>query len=82
LKVGGSSELAFKISGYVYTGDDSPKFDGIGGTRPRSYFWTATSQTVNGETVAYRRRVEAQNGYIFRFRNPTEGYAVAVRCVQ
>ncbi len=82
LKVGGSSELEFKISGYVYTGDESPKFDGIGGSRSRSYFWTATSETVKGETIAYRRRVEAQNGYIFRFRNPTEGYAVAVRCVQ
>lgn len=82
LKVGGSSGLEFEISGYAYIGEGAPQFDGIGGARPHSYFWTSTSETVNGETVAYRRRVEAKNGYIFRFRNPTSGYAVAVRCVK
>lgn len=82
LKAGGSSGLEFKISGFAYVNNGEPEFDGIDDDRPRSYFWTSTRETVNGETIAYRRRVEAKNGYIFRFRNPTEGYAVAVRCVQ
>lgn len=82
LKVGGSSGLEFKISGFATVTEDSAAFDGIGGDRPRSYFWTATSKTVNRKTVAYRRRIEAKNGTIFRFSNPAAGYAVAVRCVQ
>lgn len=82
LKTGGSSGLEFVISGYAAVGDGEPEFDGIGGDRPRSYFWTATSRTVNGETVAFRRRIEAKNGNIYRFANPTEGYAISVRCVQ
>ncbi len=82
LKAGGSSGLEFKISGYATITDGAAEFDGIGGDRPRSYFWTATSRTVKGQTVAVRRRVEAKNGSIFRFSNPTAGYAVAVRCVQ
>lgn len=82
LKAGGSSELEFKISGFARIGDGEPEFDGISDDRPRSYFWTATSQTVNGRTVAVRRRIEAKSGHIFRFRNPTEGFAISVRCVQ
>jgi uncharacterized protein (TIGR02145 family) len=82
LKTGGSSGLEFKISGYASVGNGEPQFAGIDDNRPRSYFWTATSRTVNGQTIAYRRRIEAKNGSIFRFRNPTKGYAVSVRCVQ
>lgn len=82
LKVGGVSGLEFKISGFARIGDGEPEFDGISDDRPRSYFWTATSQAVNGQTVAIRRRIEAKNDYIFRFRNPTEGFAISVRCVQ
>ena len=82
LKTGGSSGLEFKISGYAYLSNGEPEFDGIDDSRPRSYFWTATSRTVGGKTIAYRRRIEAKNGSIFRFRNPTKGYAVSVRCVQ
>ncbi len=83
LKAGGSSGLEFKISGFAYINNSEPEFKGIDDdNRPRSYFWTATNRTVNGQTVAYRRRIEAKNGSIFRFRNPTEGYAVSVRCVK
>jgi uncharacterized protein (TIGR02145 family) len=82
LKAGGSSGLEFKISGYASIGSGDPKFDGIDNDRPRSYFWTATSKNVNNQTIAVRRRIEENNGYIFRFSNPAEGYAVAVRCVQ
>ena len=82
LKAGGSSGLEFKISGFAAVNDGEAVFDGIRGDRPRSYFWTATSRTVNRKTIAYRRRIEVKNGYIFRFSNPTAGYAVAVRCVQ
>ena len=83
LKVGGSSGLEFKISGFAYINNGEAEFKGIDDDdRPRSYFWTATNRAVNNQTVAYRRRIEAKNGYIFRFRNPTEGYAVSVRCVQ
>ncbi|MEQ1923319.1 MAG: FISUMP domain-containing protein [Pyrinomonadaceae bacterium] len=82
LKVGGSSGLEFKISGFATLGGDGPSFGGINDDRPRSYFWTATSRTVKGQTNAYRRRIEAKNGNIFRFSNPTAGYAVSVRCVQ
>ncbi len=79
LKTGGSSGLEFKISGFAAISDGAAEFDGISDDRPRSYFWTATSRTVKGQTTAYRRRIEAKNGYIFRFSNPTAGYAVAVR---
>ncbi len=82
LKSGGSSGLEFKISGYASVGNGDPEFDGIEGDRPRSYFWTATSKTVNNQTIAVRRRIEEENGNIFRFSNLTSGYAVSVRCVQ
>lgn len=82
LKEGGSSGLAFKISGFATISGGSATFEGIDGDRPRSYYWTATSRTVKGQTSAYRRRIEAKNGNIYRFTNPTAGYAVAVRCVQ
>jgi uncharacterized protein (TIGR02145 family) len=82
LKSGGSSRLEFKISGYAFINNGNPEFDGIDDDRPRSYFWTATSHTVNNQTIAVRRRIEAKNGNVFRFGNPTNGYAVAVRCVQ
>lgn len=82
LKSGGSSELEFKISGYAFINNGKQEFDGIEGDRPRSYFWTSSSKNVNGQTYALRRRIEAENGNIFRFGNPTAGYAVAVRCVQ
>lgn len=82
LKAGGSSGLEFKISGFATMSGREATFDGIGGDRPRSYFWTATSRTFKGQTSAYRRRIEAKNGNIFRFSNPTAGYAVSVRCVQ
>ncbi len=82
LKTGGTSGLEFKISGFAAITDGEATFDGIKGDRPRSYFWTATTKVVNRKTVAYRRRVESKNGYIFRFSNPAAGYAVAVRCVQ
>ncbi len=82
LKVGGSSGLDFKISGFASVGGGEPEFDGIDDDRPRSYFWTATRSIANNQTIAFRRRIEANNGNIYRFRNPTEGYAVSVRCVQ
>ena len=83
LKEGGSSGLEFKISGFAQIGNGDPEFDGIEGDRPRSYFWTSTSsRNINNQTIAIRRRIEAQNGNIFRFSNPTQGYAVSVRCVQ
>lgn len=82
LMTGGNSGLNFKISGFAYINNGEPNFDGIEDDRPRSYFWTSTSKNVNGQTVAIRRRIEAKNGSVFRFSNPTSGYAVAVRCVQ
>lgn len=82
LKTGGSSGLEFKITGFATISEGSAEYDGIGGDRPRSYFWTATSRTVKGQTLTYRRRIEAKNGFLFRFSNPAAGYAVAVRCVQ
>lgn len=82
LKSGGSSGLEFKISGYAFINNGTPEFDGIEDDRPRSYFWTAASKNVNGQTHALRRRIEAKNGNIYRFGNPTAGYAVSVRCVQ
>ncbi|MEP6904134.1 MAG: hypothetical protein ABJA66_20615 [Actinomycetota bacterium] len=74
--------MEFKISGYAFINNGKSEFDGIDGDRPRSYFWTATSKNVNNQTIAIRRRIEAKNGNIFRFSNPANGYAVAVRCVQ
>lgn len=82
LKARGSSGLEFEISGFATISKGEAKFDGIEDDRPRSYFWTATSRTVKGQTNVVRRRIEAKNGYIFRFSNPAAGYAVAVRCVQ
>lgn len=82
LKMGGNSGLNFKISGFAYINTGEPNFDGIEDDRPRSYFWTSTAKNINGQIVAIRRRIEAKNGNIFRFGNPTDGYAVAVRCVQ
>lgn len=82
LKSGGSSGLEFKISGYAFNNNGTMEFDGIEDDRPRSYFWTAASKNVNGQTLALRRRIEAKNGNIYRFGNPTAGYAVSVRCVQ
>jgi hypothetical protein len=74
--------LEFKISGFAFINNGNAEFDGIDDDRPRSYFWTASSKNVNGQTLALRRRIEAKNGNIYRFGNPTAGYAVAVRCVQ
>jgi uncharacterized protein (TIGR02145 family) len=82
LKTGGSSGLEFKISGYAFVNNGTPEFDGIEDDRPRSYFWTSSSKNVNGQTFALRRRIEAKNGNIYRFGNPTGGYAVSVRCVR
>jgi uncharacterized protein (TIGR02145 family) len=82
LKEGGSSGLEFKISGYAFNNNGTMEFDGIEDDRPRSYFWTSSSKNVNGQTFALRRRIEAKNGNIYRFGNPTAGYAVSVRCVQ
>lgn len=82
LQVGGNSGLNFKISGFARVGNGDPQFEGVGGERPRSYFWTSTSRTVNKQKEVFRRRIEANNGMIYRFSNPEAGYAVAVRCVQ
>ncbi|MGB5015491.1 MAG: FISUMP domain-containing protein [Pyrinomonadaceae bacterium] len=82
LQVGGNSGLDFKISGFATFGKNGATFDGIGGDRPRSYFWTSTGRTINGQRNVYRRRIEANSGMIYRFSNPEAGYAVSVRCVQ
>lgn len=82
LKSGGNSGLELKISGYASSQGGKWSFDGIGGDRPRSYFWTSTTEKSNGETQVFRRRIEAKNGSIFRFSNPSEGYAISVRCVK
>ncbi len=82
LQVGGRSGLEFKISGFATFGKNGATFDGIEGERPRSYFWTATARTIKGQRNVYRRRIEANNGMIYRFTNPEAGYAVSVRCVQ
>jgi uncharacterized protein (TIGR02145 family) len=82
LKVGGSSGLEFKISGFAQIGNGEPEFDGVDTDRSRSYFWTSTSKVANNQTIAIRRRIEEDNGNIFRFSNPTSGYAVSVRCVR
>ena len=82
LQVGGNSGLEFNISGFATFSKGVAKFDGIEGDRPRSYFWTATSRTINRQRNVYRRRIEANQGMIYRFSNPEAGYAVSVRCVQ
>ncbi len=82
LQVGGNSGLEFKISGFATFGKNGATFDGIGGDRQRSYFWTSTAKNINGQRNVYRRRIEANNGMIYRFLNPEAGYAVSVRCVQ
>ena len=82
LQSGGNSGLEFKISGFATISKGVAKFDGIEDDRPRSYFWTSTARNINGKRNVYRRRVEANNGMIYRFSNPEAGYAVAVRCVQ
>ncbi len=82
LQVGGTSELNFKISGFATSDAEGYSFDGRGNDRPRSYFWTSTAKNINGQRNVYRRRIEANNGMIYRFTNPEAGYAVSVRCVQ
>lgn len=82
LQVGGNSGLDFKISGFATLSDEGYEFDGRGDDRPRSYFWTSTAKNINGQRNVYRRRIEANNGMIYRFANPAEGYLVSVRCVQ
>lgn len=82
LQVGGTSELNFKISGFATSDAEGYSFDGRGNDRPRSYFWTSTAKNINGQRNVYRRRIEANNGMIYRFANPAEGYLVSVRCVQ
>lgn len=82
LQVGGNSGLDFKISGFATMDDEGYSFDGRGDDRPRSYFWTSTAKNINGQRNVYRRRIEANNGMIYRFANPAEGYLVSVRCVQ
>lgn len=82
LKVGGSSGLNFKISGFATVSEGEATYDGISDDRPRSYFWTSNWRDTNGTRSAVRRSIEAKNGSIFRFTNPVAGYAVSVRCVQ
>lgn len=82
LKTGGTSGLNIKISGFAMLGKDGPEFGGIGDDRPRSYFWTSTGRTIKNIRNVFRRRIEAKNGYIYRFSNPADGYAISVRCVQ
>lgn len=82
LKTGGDSGLEIKISGFAFFQDGQWRFDGINGNKPRSYFWTATTENKKGETLVYRRRIEQRSDSIFRFSNPITGFAIYVRCVK
>lgn len=79
LKAGGASRLDFPMTGYgtVYAGLPGG-WDGLTSGVVRTYIWTATP----GGAGVYRRRIERDDAHAFRFSNPSEGFAIVVRCVR
>jgi uncharacterized protein (TIGR02145 family) len=79
LKTGGDSGLDFPMTGYAATsGNTVTLWDGLTSGVVRTYIWTATQ----GGLGVYRRRLEQNDTHVFRFSNPSSGFAIVVRCVK
>jgi uncharacterized protein (TIGR02145 family) len=81
LKTGGTSGLDFPLPGYAEVGTDGAvtRWDGLGGSgNGTTYIWTPASSDPSS---VLRRRLTETSPAVFRFSNPSEGYAVTVRCV-
>lgn len=80
LKAGGKAKLNFPAAGFRR---DDGKFEGIDGTeRARTYLWINTEINTNGEKQVYRRRIEKEQPFVYRFTNPTAGFAISVRLIK
>jgi uncharacterized protein (TIGR02145 family) len=79
LKTGGDTGLDFPMTGYASTsGTTVTLYDGLTTGVVRTYIWTATP----GGLGVYRRRLEQNDSHVFRFSNPSGGFAIVVRCVK
>ncbi len=81
IKVGGKTGLDFPMAGFRR---DDGKFEGGDDDkeRPRTYIWVNTKvQGQQGEEV-FRRRVEKGSPNLYRFTNPTAGFAISVRLIK
>ncbi len=79
LKAGGDSGLDFPMTGYATTnGNTATLWDGLTSGVVRTYIWTATT----GGLGVYRRRIEQSDPHVYRFSNPSGGFAIVVRCVK
>ncbi len=81
LKVGGRTMMDFPMAGFRR---DDGKFEGGDDDkeRPRTYLWVNTKiQGAEGEEV-FRRRLQKDSDKLYRFTNPTAGFAVSVRLLK
>lgn len=81
LRVGGTSGLDIPLGGYAELGTDGTvtRWDGLEGNGGgRAYIWTPASPDPSS---VLRRRLDETSPAVFRFSNPSEGYAASVRCV-
>ncbi len=81
LKAGGRTMMNFPMAGFRR---DDGKFEGGDDDkeRPRTYLWVNTKiQGAEGEEV-FRRRLQKDSDKIYRFTNPTAGFAVSVRLIK
>lgn len=81
IKAGGKTMLDFPMAGFrrddgKYEGADDDK------ERPRTYIWVNTK--VNGQEgeEVFRRRAEKDSTNLYRFTNPTAGFAISVRLIK
>ncbi len=81
IKIGGKTMLDFPMAGFRR---DDGQFEGADDDqeRPRTYIWVNTKiQGQEGEEV-FRRRVEKNTPNLYRFTNPTAGFAISVRLIK
>lgn len=81
LKAGGRTMMDFPMAGFRR---DDGKFEGSDDDkeRPRTYLWVNSKiQGAEGEEV-FRRRLQKNSDKLYRFTNPTAGFAISVRLIK
>lgn len=75
LKVNGDSMLNIPIAGFAEVQGSNVSFDAL---ENRTYLWINT--TTNGEV--FRRRIPKAETNVYRFANPSDGFAISVRLIK
>lgn len=75
LKDKGTSKLNIPIAGFAEINGSSRNFEAL---ENRTYLWVNT--TVNGQV--FRRRITKSGSNIYRFKNPSNGFAISVRLIK